>query len=353
MSPPLAILIADDLTGSLDSVSPFAALGAMCLVAVSADTIGEAMGIAPEVLAINLGTRELPPDVARERAASATRAVLSVAGPGTLWIKKIDSRLKGPIAAEVAGMAQVLHPERILLCPAIPELGRVVSRALLQGHGIAEAIPVAEKVALDLPCTFPDATTDADLDRLAASVTPGTLIAVARGFTSAIARRLCPGRKPAASGMPKGPVGFAIGSRDPVTLAQIDQLCTEATLRIVPAPDGKVDTPAVAGSFLMQATKGTGASGQEVAARLATGLIRHTSGISTLVLSGGETAAAVLDAIGAGLLRVEGEVLPGLPLSRAIGLPDFPAVITKSGGFGQPDTLLRLWQFAQDNKGST
>jgi uncharacterized protein YgbK (DUF1537 family) len=52
-------------------------------------------------------------------------------------------------------------------------------------------------------------------------------------------------------------------------------------------------------------------------------------------------------------LRVEGEVLPGLPLSRAIGLPDFPAVITKSGGFGQPDTLLRLWQFAQDNKGST
>jgi uncharacterized protein YgbK (DUF1537 family) len=101
------------------------------------------------------------------------------------------------------------------------------------------------------------------------------------------------------------------------------------------------------------ATKGTGASGQEVAARLATGVIRHTSGVSTLVLSGGETAAAVLDAIGAGLLRVEGEVLPGLPLCHAVGLSDFPAVITKSGGFGQPDTLLRLWQSAHDNKGSS
>jgi uncharacterized protein YgbK (DUF1537 family) len=137
-----------------------------------------------------------------------------------------------------------------------------------------------------------------------------------------------------------------------VTLAQIDQILTVPTLRVIPAPDGTVDTPPLSGSFLAVATQGTGVRGQEVAARLAKGVIRHTSGVRTLVLSGGETAAAVLDAIGAGLLRVEGEVLPGLPLCRVVGLPGFPAVITKSGGFGPPDTLLRLWQSAQD-KGSS
>ena len=41
-------------------------------------------------------------------------------------------------------------------------------------------------------------------------------------------------------------------------------------------------------------------------------------------------------------MRVAGEVLPGLPLCHAIDRPDFPALITKSGGFGPPDTLLRL-----------
>ncbi len=353
MSSPLAILIADDLTGSLDSLAPFAALGATSLVAVSADALGEGIAREPDVLAVNLGTRELPPDVARARAAAATHALLSAAGPGTFWIKKIDSRLKGPIAAEVAGMVDILRPARILLCPAIPELGRVVTQGHLQGHGIAQQIPIAQTVALDRPCVFPDAMTDADLDRLATTVTPDTLIAAARGFAAALARRLFPGRDPTECMMPKGPVGFAIGSRDPVTLAQIDHLRRDPGLRFIFAPDGMVDATEATGSLVVQATGGRGASGHEVATRLARGLIRHTSGLRSLVLSGGETAAAVLDAIGAELLSVEGEVLPGLPLCHAIGLPGFPAVITKSGGFGPPDTLFRLCQSAQDNKGSS
>jgi D-threonate/D-erythronate kinase len=50
-------------------------------------------------------------------------------------------------------------------------------------------------------------------------------------------------------------------------------------------------------------------------------------------------------------LRVEGEILPGLPLCHAVDLPGFPDLITKSGGFGPPDTLLRLWQAARNPEG--
>jgi D-threonate/D-erythronate kinase len=352
MSPLIAVLIADDLTGSLDSIAPFAALGMACVTAVSPDAIGPALALAPEVLSVNLGTREVRPDQARSRAALATRALNAAAGPGTFWIKKIDSRLKGPIAAEISGIAEVLPLDRLLLCPAIPELGRIVLKGQLQGEGVAGGLPVARTVALDLPCDVPDASSDADLDRLAATLRPGIPVAAARGLAAALARRLRPGHLPAPAHLQRGPLGFAVGSRDPVTLAQVAQLQRSGGPRFIPAPDGEVPNAAAPGPCLIQATAGAGAEGHVVTARLAAGVIRHIPGLRTLVLTGGETAAAVLDAVGIRLLRISGEVLPGLPLCHAEGLPGFPDLITKSGGFGPPDTLLRLWQAAQLPEGS-
>jgi uncharacterized protein YgbK (DUF1537 family) len=355
MSALRTILIADDLTGSLDSIAPFAALGARCVSAVSADAVAGAMALSPEVLSVNLGTREAAPQTARDLATKTTRVLMQAAAPGTLWLKKIDSRLKGPIAAEIAGMAEVLHPARVLLCPAIPELGRIVSQGHLQGHGIPRNLPVAATVAVELPGDVafeaPDATSDADLDRLAASVTPGCLVAAARGLASALARRLYPGREPGPARIPTGPIGFAIGSRDTVTLAQLAQLLGHGGPLLTPAPDGEVPALSSPGSFVIQATAGAGASGTVVAVRLAEGVLRHAPAVKTLVLTGGETAAALLGAAGIGLLKVEGEILPGLPVCRAIDAAGLPVLITKSGGFGPPDTLLRLWQAAQTAEG--
>jgi uncharacterized protein YgbK (DUF1537 family) len=352
MSSLVAVLIADDLTGSLDSVAPFAALGMISVTAVTLDALGPALALAPQVLSVNLGTRELPPDQARSRSAFATRALLHAAGPETFWIKKIDSRLKGPIAAEIAGMADVLPLTRMLLCPAIPELGRFVSDGQLRGSGVEGGIAVAETAALDIASDVPDATSDADLDRLAALIKPGIPVAAARGLAAALARRLRPGRLPAPARLHHGEMGFVVGSRDPVTLAQVAQLRHDGGPRFILAPDGNVPFSPDPGPFVIQATAGAGAEGKAVSARLAAGVARHISGLTSLVLTGGETAAAVLGTLGIQLLQVEGEVLPGLPLCRAAGLPHFPDLITKSGGFGPPDTLLRLWQAAQRPEGS-
>ncbi|MFQ6094803.1 MAG: four-carbon acid sugar kinase family protein [Candidatus Bathyarchaeia archaeon] len=63
--------------------------------------------------------------------------------------------------------------------------------------------------------------------------------------------------------------------------------------------------------------------------------------IAGLILVGGDTAIEVMKSIGACGIRIEGEVLPGVPLGRMIGgrFEGLPTV-TKAGGFGREDALI-------------
>jgi uncharacterized protein YgbK (DUF1537 family) len=82
----------------------------------------------------------------------------------------------------------------------------------------------------------------------------------------------------------------------------------------------------------------------EVAERLAdAGLV------TALVLTGGDTARAVLAALGARGIALRAELLPGVPLGRIIGGElDGVAVVTKAGGFGRPDTLVEVQRYLQE-----
>jgi uncharacterized protein YgbK (DUF1537 family) len=74
-------------------------------------------------------------------------------------------------------------------------------------------------------------------------------------------------------------------------------------------------------------------------ARLAADVVRGVE-VHGLVLSGGSTAAAVLRAIGVSGLDVQGEVMPGIPASLAVGgRLDGAVVVTKAGAFGAADAL--------------
>jgi len=78
-------------------------------------------------------------------------------------------------------------------------------------------------------------------------------------------------------------------------------------------------------------------------ARCAVGLVPEVRP-ATLILSGGDTAREVCQALGIWGLCVEGELAPGVPLSRTLGpaaLCDL-AVVTKAGSFGTPDLWCRL-----------
>ncbi|PZE37211.1 hypothetical protein DEJ31_07700 [Curtobacterium sp. MCPF17_031] len=77
----------------------------------------------------------------------------------------------------------------------------------------------------------------------------------------------------------------------------------------------------------------------DVAAALAATVTRSAGCFGALVLTGGETARAVLDALGIDTVRVHGTVEPGVVLSSH---PDHrPVFVTKAGAFGDAGTLAR------------
>jgi len=88
------------------------------------------------------------------------------------------------------------------------------------------------------------------------------------------------------------------------------------------------------------------ALGQERAAALveralteiASGLV--TRGVRRLVVAGGETAGAIVQALGIRALRIGSRIDPGVPWT--LGLGEIPiALALKSGNFGSPDFFLR------------
>ena len=65
-----------------------------------------------------------------------------------------------------------------------------------------------------------------------------------------------------------------------------------------------------------------------------------------LLLTGGETARAVCQTLGCTRLWLGGEVEPGIPWSRMVDgrLPGM-RVVTKAGGFGGEESLVRALRF--------
>jgi len=59
-----------------------------------------------------------------------------------------------------------------------------------------------------------------------------------------------------------------------------------------------------------------------------------------LLVFGGDTAYGILKSIGFPALRPIGEIVPGVPVSRIEGRRE--VLITKAGGFGQPDLISEL-----------
>lgn len=348
MSHPHIGLVSDDLTGALDSAVPFARAGWRIVVATGLPSLDRALAAEADVVAVSLNSRELTVAEAMARARTAAGALAAV----PILFKKIDSRMKGHIQAEALDIAAARGLDRIVLCPAIPELGRQVVDGHVTGHGISGPIPVAFATDGPIKVDCPDARTDADLDRIIAG-SNGALVVGARGLASALARLSgAPTIHQTADAPPGLPVCLVIGSRDPVTLAQVDRLrASFPSAQWIGAAGGVLDHPPnPADIVIVQIIDGGGAlDGAAVSARLATSLAPWLAkDAKTLLLTGGETAAACLGAMGIGVLHVLGEVQPGLPVSVPLDFPDAPHIVTKSGGFGGPDCLADLVRVAAD-----
>jgi uncharacterized protein YgbK (DUF1537 family) len=79
---------------------------------------------------------------------------------------------------------------------------------------------------------------------------------------------------------------------------------------------------------------------EETLAAIAQGLVER--GVRRLVVAGGETAGAVVQALGIAGLRIGAQIDPGVPWTVSLGEPAL-ALALKSGNFGAPDFFLRAF----------
>jgi uncharacterized protein YgbK (DUF1537 family) len=83
-----------------------------------------------------------------------------------------------------------------------------------------------------------------------------------------------------------------------------------------------------------------GALVEETLAAIARGLA--AKGVRRFVIAGGETAGAVVQALGVTGLRIGRQIDPGVPWTMSLGEPPL-ALALKSGNFGSPDFFERAF----------
>jgi 4-hydroxythreonine-4-phosphate dehydrogenase len=388
---PHIVIIADDLTGAADTGVAFAQAGRVVVIGMAP------AGPCPECDVLVLTTESR--DASREEAVARVREACRRSPTGeSVWIyKKIDSTLRGHPAAELAVIMDVMRIERALAAPAFPAQGRttVGGRQRLDGMpvertpsgaGVASSdlIEIFRKEAggrevrlLDLagvrrgaaeallgPGTgivVADAETDGDLFALArAAIASGVrLFCGSAGLAHALARArpqmtTAPLPKPAPS--PSGPVLVVAGSRHPKTTRQVEFAARQGAVVVCLSQaflGGEDDALARisaeaaghlrAGRDVILTAAGTAdgsLGGRAVAGRLAQTAKRLVAAVGGMVLTGGDIAAAVCEALEVSAIQLDGEVQPGMPLCLLVGgLGRGLRVVTKAGGFGGEESI--------------
>ncbi len=342
-------IVADDLTGALDAAAPFASSDHPVGLVLDAKQLPDRLN-----LTISTDSRDSSPD---EAAAATVRAcnVLRQAHPGipALWFHKVDSVLRGQPFAATAAMMKRLGLERCLFAPAFPAMGRItrggqhlvltgadwrpVAKAdIMQGLRSAGLTPASEDRSLfdRTNAIVVDAETQGDLDRAAARhVDPRILWVGSRALAESLVGHVSPVLCPP----------FAIvlvGTAHPITRAQVAFAATRFAMAPVTGPI----KPAADECVLIDPVSESADPDLTQVAVIQAVRRMDPDGFKgrSLFVTGGETLSIVLNAAEARSVDCIGEVAPGLPISAVRGgRLDGIMIVTKSGGFGTPDLLIR------------
>lgn len=315
------LILADDLTGAADCAAAF--LRASTDVVVALD---ERVRVRAPVLAIDLNTRNLSME---EACAKVERAFgHRLARNADVLFKKIDSTLRGHVAAELSAALRALGGERpVVFAPAFPAQGRTVEKGRVHVHGTPLRGGNLGRLLRGADIRVCDAQTDSDLRTIARkglALKHRPLFVGSAGLARALAASLPRQRIARATRLPRGEIAVVVGSASPVSVGQAKRLAPVAKRKGVALYQLEWPrVPTAADAALVHAF-----------GRIAA---RHEN-CAAYVLTGGETARAVLGARGVRGFRLLGEVEPGVPFG--VSIPAGLAVCTKAGAFGGPDTLV-------------
>jgi uncharacterized protein YgbK (DUF1537 family) len=370
---PMELLaIADDLTGALEVGAQFSDENISCVVST-----GDVCGNVSR-LVIDAGTRRLDDCAAALRIHDIIHTS-SVDVPISHVFLKTDSTLRGPIGRSIQAILNEYPDRKVVYAPAYPALGRIVrdGRLFIDGALVTETAfaqdllnPVRESSPLRLisavvargvlratpreltqalrtgVVVVVDGETDHDLEITALETcNAGAIAAGTAAFARAWARMLNLPRSP----RPPAPVArsglIVAGSLHPRSWAQVKYaaqrgvpaFATGAGVRVIVRAIEQRNWAIIATSDQvcgepLQIAAELGRAVQEIATR---------ARFDALVIFGGDTASAVLKALGCTVVRPIQELLTGVPVSMPCnGCSQI--LVSKAGGFGQEDVIEQI-----------
>ncbi len=409
-------VIADDLTGAMDTGAQFAKRGVPTWVSLAGKAADPEIEPGVNVLVLDTESRHVD-------AGEAARRVLKAAGTARAagairFYKKIDSTLRGNIGAELEALLRGVGRTVLFLIPAFPKCGRytVGGTQYVEGRPVHETrfgadprnplksshIPdrIGEQSGLPVHIVpiepseplFPriagasgiivfDCTGDRDLrgiGRALAAAGRLDVVAGSAGFAEQLPDLLEMGGEDVAIAPAVGPTLIVNGSANDVSFRQIACARTQGVAEIVVPPQVLFREAAIkgpegdeivrqtggilhqAGSVILRTAAdrteleaylsvgrnrcGKGAPHSVAAGNLGALVERILSGcrIGTVVVIGGDTLFGVVEGLGVSGIRLKGEFAPGV----ALGEIEFDgrdlSVVSKSGGFGDPDFILKI-----------
>src|ERR687898_1859929 len=383
----LIAVIADDLTGAADTGVQFVHAGYRTAVFFGATKVLE-----DDLHAVSFDTdsRTMAAGFPAKRVLDAAHA----ARGAHIVYKKLDSTLRGNVAAELAAALGGARRDRVIVAPAFPAAGRTTVGGIQSVHGVPVGetemandphTPVREahvpslladafssvgalgagdladpervrRTLEDCECVVADAERDADLEALVRAVPDPARVLWAGSAGLALALgSVYPGPCAGDTGLQRArvrPVLVVVGSLSGVAREQVRRLVGEygeVDVTVETGGAGALEKTvaavrdALAGRecAVVHSPEERSASSESVLGSLAevVALLSERGLFEGLVLTGGATAVGVARRLGASGIRLDGEVETGVPMGTLIGPRPYP-VVTKAGGFGGQDTLV-------------
>jgi 3-dehydrotetronate 4-kinase len=393
--------IADDFTGATDVAAALTRRGLQTVVHVGVPAPGAEVEGAAAVIALK--SRTAPPD----RAIAESRAALNWLrqnGCRRIYFKycsTFDSTADGNIGPVADVLLTSLNTPFTVACPAVPVNGRTVYRghlfvgdALLHespmrahpltpmedsnlvrvlqrqtsakvgliGHDVVSAgvhavgRAMAELRSDGVAIAVMDAIDDADLAVVGAACADLPLITGAAGLAEnlvAVSGSLAADRHPTIGGS----CAVVAGSASDATREQIRWMAARHPHFEVDATAGPAviaralawARPLLADGPVLIHAASERAAGPGVAAHLEETLatiarLLVDAGVRRLVVAGGETSGAVVQALGVQSLNIGPDISPGVPWTFALGEHHGLALTLKSGNFGSEDLFTRAFE---------
>ena len=383
------LIIADDFTGSLDSGVQFAQRGANVKVVTDSNynfTDSENENL--DVLIFDSETRHLAPD----KAYKIVRDFVSRSNVPYIY-KKTDSGLRGNIGAELAACMDALNFDSLVFVPAFPAMNRITKNGVhyIDGVPVAKSMfgadpfepvkfsSVQEIISSQTSKTgikIFDSESESDMMRIAENNNL-RLSAGCAAFAGILANIL--GFNESCAKIPEMPAKFFMicGSVNPVTRAQVDfaakhgfkKISLSVAQKLSPSwPDSQeckdfakkcLDEIKNFNAILDANNENDNKATQEFIrannlsidevrlniSRSVTGAAKNLLDLgldSRLMCVGGDTLLALMQSVNVSELIPICELAKGVVLTSFIYREKIYYIMTKSGGFGEADLLVKL-----------